>query len=523
MAVASRAMGLVGWVRARWRMRWLLVVAGAVALLVSACVPISPGPSSDSTAAPPAPGPPSPPAPTTSNDPRALTGQWSAPVNYGMSAGIMQHAVLIPGTSKILYFEDGAGTYLLDPNTGGIKAEVAGSNLFSAGQTVLADGRIMTLGGDLNGEPAAGTTNTNIYNPGTDSWTAAAAMNYLRWYPTATKLADGRILATSGTASGAVQQIPEVYSPSANTWTALPSARDYIPSYPFMFVLPDGRIVQVGSFTDPTDVQILNPANWTWSTVDPTVTDAGSAVMYLPGRILRTGTSGFPGTAAQTSSAAAYALDMNSPNPRLRQVASMANPRAFLNMTVLPDDNVLVTGGNRNHQIYDQGAGATYPAELWSPTTERWTTLASNHVPRYYHSTAILLPDGRVVVGGGWGSTATPDGRQHSYEIFSPPYLFKGPRPTITSAPGAVGYGASFTISTPDATTITRAVLIAPSAVTHNFNENARYVPLNFTAGAGVITTTAPPNGNWAPPGPYMLFLVNNNGVPSVATWINVN
>ena len=205
--------------------------------------------------------------------------------------------VLIPGTSKILFFEDGAGTYVLDTETGAFAAETAGNNLFCAGQTVLADGRIMTLGGDLNGEPEAGLVNTNIYNPATNSWTATAPMHYLRWYPTATKLPDGRILATSGTASGVVQQIPEVYDPASNTWTALPSATDFIPSYPFMFVLPDGRVVQVGSFTAPTDVQVLNPANWTWSTVDPSVTDAGSAVMYQPGKILRAGSSGFPGTA----------------------------------------------------------------------------------------------------------------------------------------------------------------------------------------------------------------------------------
>ena len=114
------------------------------------------------------------------------------------------------------------------------------------------------------------------------------------------------------------------------------------------------------------------------------------------------------------------------------------------------------------------------------------------------------------------------DDRQHSYEIFSPPYLFKGPRPAITSAPGSAGYGTQFTVATPDAANISHAVLIAPAAVTHNFDENGRYVPLNFTQTAGGLQLTAPANGNDAPPGPYMLFLVNSNGVPSIASWINV-
>src|SRR6516162_6832961 len=223
-----------------------------------------------------------------------------------------------------------------------------------------------------------------------------------------------------------------------------------------MYVLPDGRIVQVGTFPSLTNVQVLNASNlanpqgWTWSTVDSSVTDAGSAAMYLPGKILRAGSSGFPGTAPQTSSANAYVLDMTAANPHLRQVASMANPRAFLNMTVLPDDNVLLTGGNRTHDI-STAASATFPAELWSPDTEQWTTLASNQVPRYYHSVALLLPDGRVVIGGGWGGAGGANDRQRSYEIFSPPYLFKGARPTITSAPTDVTYGNSFTVTTPNA------------------------------------------------------------------------
>ena len=166
---------------------------------------------------------------TISSDPRATTGQWGAPVNYGAAAGVMQHSVLIPGTSKVLFFEDGAGTYVLDPNAGTFANQTAANNLFCAGQTVLADGRIMTLGGDQNGQPADGLTNTDVYNPATNTWTPTAAMHYLRWYPTATKLADGRILATSGTASGVVQTIPEVYDPGANSWTALPSANNYIP------------------------------------------------------------------------------------------------------------------------------------------------------------------------------------------------------------------------------------------------------------------------------------------------------
>jgi hypothetical protein len=127
-----------------------------------------------------------------------------------------------------------------------------------------------------------------------------------------------------------------------------------------------------------------------------------------------------------------------------------------------------------------------------------------------------------VLIGGGWGGAGGDGDRQRTYEIFSPPYLFKGDRPTITSAPGAAGYGSSFTIGTPDGSGISSVVLTAPAAVTHNFDENNRRVPLSFSVTGGALHVNAPANGNVAPPGPYLLWIVDGNGVPSVARWITI-
>ena len=212
---------------------------------------------------------------------------------------------------------------------------------------------------------------------------------------------------------------------------------------------------------------------------------------------------------------------MTSGSPSLVQTGSMANPRVFLNLTTLPDGNVLVTGGDRTHDL-TSAAGAVYAAEEWSPSSGTWTTLASNSVPRFYHSVAVTLPDGRVLIGGGWGGDGGDTVRQRTYEIYSPPYLFKGARPTITSAPGAAGYGSSFTVGTPDASRISSVVLTSPAAVTHNFDENNRYVPLGFSVTGGGVQVTAPANANLAPPGPYLLWIVDGNGVPSVARWITI-
>jgi hypothetical protein len=143
-------------------------------------------------------------------------------------------------------------------------------------------------------------------------------------------------------------------------------------------------------------------------------------------------------------------------------------------------------------------------------------------IARVYHSIALLLPDGRVLVGGsGEFGTGTID--QLNAEIYSPPYLFKGARPTVTSAPSALTYNTPFTVQTPNAATISSAALLKLGAVTHAFNQDQRYVPLTFTAAAGSLNLQAPANSNLAPPGYYMLFLVNSSGVPSVANFVQLS
>ena len=139
--------------------------------------------------------------------------------------------------------------------------------------------------------------------------------------------------------------------------------------------------------------------------------------------------------------------------------------------------------------------------------------------PRGYHSSAILLTDGSVLMGGD-----PPDatGQPTPHERFFPGYCFL-PRPTIASAPATIGYGATVAVNTPDAPTIGEVVLMRPGAVTHGFNQTQRYVGCTFTPTAGALTVTAPPDGNVAPPGFYMLFIVNGGGVPSVAHWIRLH
>jgi hypothetical protein len=200
----------------------------------------------------------------------------------------------------------------------------------------------------------------------------------------------------------------------------------------------------------------------------------------------------------------------------------MAFPRAYHHLTLLPDGNVLATGGGDTTDAVALD-GAIAPAELWSPSTQTWTPLAPMKTPRLYHSIALLLPNAKVFVGGGgrfFGREDPTD--QLSFEIFSPPYLFKGPQPVITSAPLTTGYGAPMAVQTPAAAGIASVVFIKPGSATHSFNGDQRFVPLSFTTSGTTLNVQAPANANLAPPGTYMLFIVDANGVPSVAKFVKL-
>jgi hypothetical protein len=348
-------------------------------------------------------------------------------------------------------------------------------------------------------------------------------MAFARWYPGATTLPDGRILATAGEINcrSCNAVMPEIYDPKTNQWTTLSLASMDTLYYPHMFVLPDGDVLAAGSSEGPVPARVLNIPTQTWTTIDSRLLEGGSSAMYLPGKIIKNGTSRLPDlTTPQASSALTYVLDMTQASPAWTQVGSMASPRAYHYLTLLPDGNVLVTGGGITSDPIGL-AGAVLPAEVWSPTTQTWTTLSSMHSGRLYHSTTVLLPDARVLIAGGgrfFGSVDPTD--QPSAEIFSPPYLFKGPRPTITSAPATLQYGQLFTVQTPDSARIAKVSLIRLGATTHAFNQNQRFLPLTFTQNTGSLSVTAPANANLAPPGDYMLFLVDTNGIPSVANMV---
>ena len=201
---------------------------------------------------------------------------------------------------------------------------------------------------------------------------------------------------------------------------------------------------------------------------------------------------------------------------------SMALARRHHNLTVLPTGEVLATGGTAGTEFNDLSQ-IVRAAEIWNPNTGVWTTLASSSVDRAYHSVALLLPDGRVLqTGGGAAGTVAPN--QLNAQYFSPPYLFRGPQPVISTVPSSLRYAQSFRISTAAASRIAKLTLVRTGSVTHGFDMNQRFRQFTtFTKDATGLAVPGITNRNLTPPGYYMIFIVDTNGVPSAGKVVKIS
>ena len=372
---------------------------------------------------------------------------------------VVVHSSLLPD-SRMLISEGqslGNDARTWDILTNAFSSVPVPANIFCSGHEQMVDGRIF-VGGGHNGGAHIGLPTGNIFDPSNDTWATTANMSFPRWYPTVTTLADGRELVLVGETScpGCEVTTPEIYNPSTNTWTKLTTATHYFDYYPHVFTLPNGKVFVAASTEQPNASMMLDLTTNTWSAFGGPAIEGGSSAMYLPGKIIKSGKTVDPDETAVPSTAATYVIDTSQAGATWRAVQSMAFPRTYHTLTLLPDGMVLATGGGPTTAATNVAQGVL-PVELWNPTTETWTTLASLNVGRLYHSAAMLLPDGRVAVysGGRFDDNNVPTD-QYNAEFFSPPYLFKGPRPIITSAPTTASFGANFTVQTPDAAGLPR-------------------------------------------------------------------
>jgi hypothetical protein len=419
---------------------------------------------------------------------------------------------------------NGSGATLYDPVARTFTPFSVSWDMFCNGTVLLPDGRALIVGGTTQYDPFEGAPNASVFDPSTNTFTNVQNMAQGRWYPTATILADGRVMTFSGlNGSGNPTSLVEIYSVGSG-WTQVNcGATCWVPSlYPRQHVLPNGKVFYSGP-----DIfsHLFDPSSGAWSSVAttnyPRGRTYGTSVLlpltpannYDPRVIILGGDN--PATATTEI------IDLGAASPTWQYGPNMSQPRIEMNAVILPTGKVLALGGSN----YDEDTvSASLNADLYDPVTNTFSFAGQNAYPRLYHSVALLLPDATVWLAGGNPSRGSYE--QHM-EIYQPPYLFQpngalATRPTISSAPSSITLGSQFTVNTPNAANISSVVLVRIGAVTHSFHTDQRLVGMTFTAGSGGVTVTAPPNHNIAPPGYYMLFLVNTSGVPSVASFVRV-
>jgi len=409
-------------------------------------------------------------------------------------------------------------------------------DMFCAGVSTLEDGRIVAAGGNPY------DTRTSAFNPSSLTWSALANMNSNRWYATLLALPTNELFTTFANAGG---NTSERYNPAGNTWTQTPGAtmQDLLNEqnaengqttvntasdlqwWGQMAVAPDGRILHGGP-------------SQTWHMFDPRGTGAvqslgqpagtrtrmwGNVVTYDAGKVLILG--GADRTQNPATTNAAYKVDLNGASPVISSATAMAYRRAFHNSVTLPTGEVIVVGGNNSGELFSD-TGAVFAAEIWTPTTDSWRTVAAMNIARGYHSTAILLKDARVLSAGS-GACGNGCAANHlDGQIYTPPYLYASngslaPRPAITAAPAIGEAGAVFNVTATGS--IAKFSMVRLSATTHAINTDQRFLPIAFTAnGGGSYTLQLEANPNILVPGYYWIFAIDSAGVPSVGRTFHV-
>lgn len=453
-----------------------------------------------------------------------------------------------PGT------QDGRTFDIWDP-TQGIGAGhitlpgVPGVNSFCAAQAFRADGSLLIAGGIFDNGNDKGSVLLN--NTATGVGGIGAKLANDRYYSTMLTLPNGQQLIMGGSypyqggwndPQGSIDKglmtgmTPEIYD--GNQWRSLFGAKSrdaFGPDnerfwYPRAWVAPNGKVFGISSekmwFLDPSNNGSVNvmtfkeaQRNASSATDAPNVGPASTAVMFEAGKILQVGGNAYSNGDGFLSSSRASVIDINGAAPAVTDTAPMNFGRGWANATVLPTGQVAVTGGSKWN---DRGDGdIVLQSEIWDPKTGRWSLAASLGVYRGYHSSAILMQNGALLIAG--GGAPGPINNQN-VEVFYPPYLFTtvngktalAPRPQIVSLSTVqLQHGQSMQVELTSQNGLSQVVLVGLSATTHSFNSTQRRYPAAFTQAGNAVTVQAPASANVAPPGYYQLVAIDQKGVPS--------
>ncbi|GLY01071.1 glyoxal oxidase [Actinoplanes sp. NBRC 101535] len=380
------------------------------------------------------------------------------------------------------------------------------------------------------------------FDPVTEKYVKTGNLQDPRWYPTLIGLNGGDVLAVSGLDQfGRI--LPgrnERYLTAERRWVKAPELKRYFPTYPSLHMMGDGKVFYSGANAGyGPDDKGRTPGLWDvrnnrFQQVpglrEPDKNETASSVLLPPAQEQKVMMFGGGGVGeSEHSTARTDIVDLDEKSPRYRPGPDLPKPARYLSTVLLPDDSVLTTGGSsgyRGGKYRDQTRSDLFNAQIYRPDRNVFETAAESTVGRNYHSEAILLPDGRVITMGS-DPLYDPTGKnagtfEQRIEVYSPPYLFRGTRPAITGGPAAVSRGTTATFTTPDAARIASARLVRPSSVTHVTDTDQRSVALGLHRTVGGVDVTVPEKAGLAPSGWYMLFLVDDKGVPSAARWVQV-
>jgi hypothetical protein len=464
------------------------------------------------------------------------------------------------------------------------------ADMFCADLIALPDGRILVAGGtDWYNEPALldrgdgdpidagvgeleGLRSARLFDPATDSFSAAAPMTYGRWYPTLVELPDGKVLVASGVTKlikdtqGSQVRRTETFDPATNTWTENyvgPASENTLPLVARLVLAPNGKVFYPavgqmwGPFGQSVDEalfglqQFFDPATKTWEVTGMAPLGARSGASVVPllmappydtmSLLTFGGTLGPPPGADLALPISTLTTVDAVGDVTNTMTGSLHHRRWYPSGVLLPDGTVLGVGGADKDEVIDPGTEiAVKVPEIYDPATGQWTEAAAHTRDRTYHNSALLLPDMRVLLGGhsplashyaganqDQGPPFANNDKDPSFEVWSPPYLFRGERPQITGAPAGVAYGERIMLRTPDAAEITSVVLLRTPSPQHVMDPDQRGLSLAFTrTGPETLEVVAPPDGSAAPPGNYYLVINKEHPdgpVPSVARIVHVS
>ncbi|MFJ3225822.1 galactose oxidase-like domain-containing protein [Streptomyces sp. NPDC086783] len=499
---------------------------------------------------------PLPPVRCTGTADECANGKWTVlptrnPVRSMHSVVLNNGKVLLiagSGNSEEMF---AAGTFtsaVYDPVRGTYKQIPTPKDMFCAGHVQLSDGRVLVMSGNkafpvAGGHGYEGYKDSYVFDPVTETYGKTNDMNDGHWYPSATVLGNGDVISFGGLREDSTGSVTaELWSDAEQRWQPLWKVNQtwsYWGLYPSMILMQDGRLFYSGSHVFGNGTPGTGSAIYDYDANTTTAVpglrnkdqrDQSASVLLPPAQDQRVLTLGGGNIDSNPeANRLTDLIDLKSPSPSYvagppvpqgevdlgngKVAQTGGQGKMYVSAVLLPDGKVLETGGALHNR-----ANPVYESSLFDPATSTFDPVAPDPEERGYHSSAFLLPDGRVMTTGDNPGNGTWN---HDVSVYTPPYLLKGPRPAITSVidtEWVYGDTQRITVDRP----VAKAELIRPAAVTHSSDPNQRFVDLPLSVDGNNVDLNVTSNPNLAPPGWYMLFAVDANGVPSVAEWVHL-